>query len=110
IPVRGVGAGAAELLDPGVFVRRDGLRRELSADPVGLVGDDDRHAVTQGRKRGGDAAGPASDHRDIAAELARARRSEERRGERSEDGTASEAGVVTHRSSTMNRAKEAPLY
>ena len=36
-----VGGIDAELLDPGVFVGRDGLRGELAADPVGRLGQDD---------------------------------------------------------------------
>src|SRR5205814_1962998 len=60
-----VGAGAAELLDPRVLVGRHGLRCELTADPIGLLGHDHAAALAQRRQRGRDASGAASYNYDI---------------------------------------------
>ena len=66
---RAVPAGAAERLDPRVLVRRDGLGRELAADPVGLLGEDDAPAQCRRRERRGHAAGAAADDQDRGVEF-----------------------------------------
>jgi len=55
-----VAKGAAELLDPRVLVRRHGLARQLSADPVGLLDDDHVLAHPGGGERRGETACAAS--------------------------------------------------
>ena len=59
----------AELLDPGVLVRRHGLAGELPAEPVGLLGEHDAAPGTQRAERGGDAAEPAADHQHVACQI-----------------------------------------
>ena len=51
----------AALIDPGVFVRRHGLRGQLATDPVGFFAHDDRLAQAQRGKRRADGASPAAD-------------------------------------------------
>ena len=67
VAVGAVAPRAAERLDPGVLVGRDGLRGELAADPVGLLGHHHAQAVAQRGQRGGAAAGAAADDRHVAA-------------------------------------------
>ncbi|ODA72355.1 hypothetical protein APS67_003532 [Streptomyces sp. AVP053U2] len=62
---RPVGGRDTELLDPRVFVRRDGLRGELAADPVGLLGEDDGAPRTAGGERGGHTARAAARDEDL---------------------------------------------
>ena len=45
-----IGLVRAEGFDPRVFVRRNGLLRELAADPVGSLGQDDRLSRFQRRQ------------------------------------------------------------
>lgn len=49
IPELPISPRAAELFDPGVFVRRNALRGELPSNPKRLFRQD--HTVTQGRRR-----------------------------------------------------------
>src|SRR5690606_15042659 len=49
-----IGAGAAELLDPAMFVRGNALRGELAADPVGFLREDDTQPGATRREGGGD--------------------------------------------------------
>src|SRR5690606_149068 len=66
-----VAAGAADALDPGVLVERHGLRRQLSADPVGLLGHDDAETRARRGKRRCAATEPAADDDDVGRKLAR---------------------------------------
>ena len=59
----------AKLLDPGMLVGRDGLRRELAADPVGRFGQDDRAAGPQSGQGGRAASQAAADDHDIGTDL-----------------------------------------
>ena len=80
VAVGGVGAVASERFDPGMLVGRHGLRGELTADPVGLLGHDYAHAVAKGGERGGAPTHATPEDGDIAGKLARARGCGERRG------------------------------
>ena len=66
-----VAGGRAALLDPGVFVRRDGLGGELPADPVGFFGHDDGLAHAQDGQRRADRACAAADDENVAASFSR---------------------------------------
>ena len=70
IPVVAIGAGAAELLDPGMLVRRNALGGELAADPVCLFRQDDAHAVAQSGERGGASTDAGTDNRDVGMKVA----------------------------------------
>ena len=59
------GAGAA-LIDPGIFIGRDGLGGELPADPVGFFAHDDGFAEAEGGERRADRACAAADDEDVA--------------------------------------------
>ena len=60
-----VGRGRAALIDPGILVRRNRLRRQLAAEPVGFFTHDDRLAHPQCRQRRADRARPATDNQNI---------------------------------------------
>ena len=62
---RPVAGGDAELLDPGCSSGGHGLAGELPAEPVVLLGQDDRAAGPQRGQRRGDAAEPAADDEDV---------------------------------------------
>ena len=72
-PIGGIGA---ELLDPGMFVGGHGLRGELSADPIGRLGQDDGAADAQRRQGRGAAAQTATDDREIRGDFSPARGAE----------------------------------
>ena len=65
-----VAAGGAGPLDPGMFVGRDGLGRQLTADPVALLAEDDASAEAQGREGRGHAARPPADDEKVRFPLA----------------------------------------
>src|SRR3954447_7383468 len=67
-----VTAGAAELLNPGVFIRRDGLSGELPADPIGFLGEHDAHAVAESGERGRETTDSAPYNGYIAPEFSSA--------------------------------------
>jgi hypothetical protein len=50
-----------------VLVGRDALRRELAAEPVGLLGEDHRRTAARRGQRGGDAAQAAADDQHIGS-------------------------------------------
>ncbi len=60
-----IGAGGAELLDPGVFVGRHGLLGELAAEPVGFLGEQYATTGAGRRERRGTTAQAAADDDDI---------------------------------------------
>ena len=64
---------AAEGFDPGVFIRRHGLRGELPADPIGFLRQNDLQPIPCGRERGGATAQATTDDDQIRAEFLRAR-------------------------------------
>ena len=69
---RVVARGPAEALDQIVLVeRRDALRRQLPAEPVGLLGEADPPPSAGGGERRGDAARAAADDQDLALDLVR---------------------------------------
>ena len=70
LPERPIRCIDAELLDPGVFVGRHGLRRELAADPVGRLGHHDGASDPQRRQRRGAAPQAAPDDHEIGGDLA----------------------------------------
>ena len=61
--------GAAGALDPGVLIERHRLRRQLPADPVGLLGHHHAQAGARGRKGRGASAEAAADDDQIRREL-----------------------------------------
>jgi hypothetical protein len=69
---------ATERFDPGVLVGRNRLRRELPANPICFLGEDDALTVSEGGKRGSDPAKAAAHDRDVAAQLAAGRRHEQK--------------------------------
>ncbi len=70
VPKFPIQAGAAEGLDPGILIGRDGLGGELAADPIGFLGNDDAHAIAGGSQGRGAPAGSAADDGHIATEFA----------------------------------------
>src|SRR5690606_40791732 len=66
---RSVRTGAAELLDPGVLVRRHGLAGELPTYPIVLFGDDHRPAAPQGRQCRCDSPDTPSDDQDVCTQV-----------------------------------------
>jgi hypothetical protein len=69
LPQLEVRARAADGFDEGVFIRRHGLRRELAADPVGLLGQDHALAAPRGGEGRGAAAESTADHHDVRGEF-----------------------------------------
>ena len=63
--------GAAEALDPAVFVGWHGLRGELAADPGVFFKDDGRAVRSRDGERGGDAADAAAGDEDVTRESGR---------------------------------------
>ena len=59
---------APRLLDPGVFIRRNGLGSQLAANPRGLLGEHHPVSGSAGRQRGRDAAHAAPGHQHIGLE------------------------------------------
>ncbi len=66
---RTVARRRAVLLDPRIFIRRHGLRRQLAAEPFEFLGQDDAAAEFQRRKRRCDPAQTAADDDDVAGEF-----------------------------------------
>ncbi len=81
-----IGPRAAELLDPGMLVRRHRLLGELAADPIRFLGENYALAVARRRQRRGTAAEPAADNDHVGAEFAR-RSSGSKRPQRPGSGT-----------------------
>jgi hypothetical protein len=50
-----------------VLIGRDALRRQLAAEPVGLLGEDHRRAAARRGQRGGHAAQPAAGDQHIGS-------------------------------------------
>ena len=61
---------AAEGLDQRMFVGRDGLRRELAAEPIGFLGQDHPEARARRGEGGGEAPQAAADDDEIGGEFA----------------------------------------
>ena len=61
---------ATELLNPRVLVRRDGLLRQLAADPVRLLGHHHRVPVAREREGGSASARAAADDDRVGGQLA----------------------------------------
>ena len=66
-----VAGGDAELLDPGVLVRRHRLRGQLATDPRELLGQDHVRPAVGGGKGGGDASQSCSDDEDVGGQFTR---------------------------------------
>src|SRR5690606_10455767 len=64
-----IGAGDAELLDPGMLIGRHGLARELAAEPVEFLGENDGAAGAQGAESRGDATEAATDDEKISGKF-----------------------------------------
>ena len=60
-----VAGGAAEGLDPAVFVGRHGLRGDLASYPVGLFGEDHASTESGGSEGGGHASDTAAGDEDV---------------------------------------------
>ena len=60
---------AAELFDPGVLIRRNRLRGELAADPVGGLGQDHRQPLPQRRQRRRAASQPTPHDHQVGRKL-----------------------------------------
>ena len=69
-----IASGAAGALDPGILVGRHGLRRELSANPVGLLGHDDAQTGARGGERSRASAESAAGDHEIGPDFPRPRR------------------------------------
>ena len=74
-----VAAGTAELLDPGMLIRRNGLGSELAPDPIGFLREHDAHAVAEGGERGCETTDSAADNGHVAVEFAASPRRMRRR-------------------------------
>lgn len=66
---RAIAAGAAVGFDPLMLIRRNGLTRELSADPVGGLGENNFAAGVASAERGSDTARAGADDEDFAMEF-----------------------------------------
>jgi hypothetical protein len=64
-PQLAIAGGGAELLDPGVLVRRDRLVRELAADPMGLLRENDPASEPRGSEGGSAGTQPSADDGNI---------------------------------------------
>jgi hypothetical protein len=77
--IRAIELSTAKHFDPGMLIRRYGLRRELTTDPVGFFSKDDGHAVAESSHSAGAPTDTASDDGHIALKFTCG---EQRRGDK----------------------------